>query len=115
MAGLSCRRADLLRQSSHSPSAAVGCGLLPTSSGVAQDELSENNLDQMDRTVIGERDQALVSGQRLAVQFRKDDAPTDAPRVFDPDLIAGGAVSEHESEARPRPGNAWIKMQCRAQ
>jgi hypothetical protein len=49
----------------------------------------------MGRAVVGQRDPCLISGQRHAVELRKDDTTAHAVWVLDPYVIARRVVSEN--------------------
>jgi hypothetical protein len=57
-------------------------------------ELSEPDPYAVGRAVVRQRDRCLISGQRHAVELRKDDTTAHAVWVLDPYVIARRVVSQ---------------------
>ena len=65
----------------------------------------------MGGAIVNERNSRLVSGQRYVVELGTNNAPADAARVLDRDIIAGGMILEDDAEARPCLRYAGIEQQ----
>src|SRR5256885_8578792 len=73
--------------------------------------LPEDQPHAVGLAVINQPDPRLPIAQRLAVALGVGDPLADAARIVDQDLVACGAIPEHDLQVRPALRDAWRQEQ----